>query len=259
MASLRYSLVVPYFRTPEITRMCLHSIYHFAHGEPEVIVIDNDPSDPGAAMLDEYPQIRRIDNPTATRGSLANFEALDIGLDQASHDLVGILHSDTIFLQPGWDLRWFGHLQQQQLGAISTLEREANPFRPWRKRIEDWFHHVAHRRQLPAGKDGKLMLYFLLTRRSLLADMGYRFSDQGNITVDHYRRAGQRVELLSLVEGSRFMWHTSNVTSLLTGQMDDPVLMAKFADKRRRLLASPLIREHFADVLPSFDDTGPGN
>jgi hypothetical protein len=45
------------------------------------------------------------------------------------------------------------------------------------------------------------------------------------------------------------MWHTSNITSILTGQMDDPLLVKSFQTKRRQLLGHPLIREKFGDVL----------
>ena len=56
-------------------------------------------------------------------GSAGNFHALDVGLAAASHDLVGLLHSDTVFLQPGWDLDWFGRLERENLAALSTFER----------------------------------------------------------------------------------------------------------------------------------------
>ena len=63
---------------------------------------------------------------------------LDVGLALASHDLVGLMHSDAIFLERGWDKRWFGRLVNADLAAVSTLEREANPFRSLHKRLGDW-------------------------------------------------------------------------------------------------------------------------
>ena len=66
-------------------------------GNAEVIVVDNDPGGAESKMLDEFPKLKQINNPTQTRGSAANFKALDIGLQHAANDLVGLLHSDTIF------------------------------------------------------------------------------------------------------------------------------------------------------------------
>lgn len=246
-----YSLIIPYFRTPEITRIALFSIFKFCRGNAEVIVVDNAPGGEESKMLDEFPRIKRINNPTQTLGSAANFEALDIGLKHATNDLVGLLHSDTVFLQDGWDIEWFGYMEQKNLAALSTFEREANPFRPLRKKIRDRWRHLLHNPRPTSANAGKLMFFWLLTRKSILERMQFVFLRDGHITPD--RLVGQRngLEILSCVQISRFMWHTSNITSILTGQMDDPSLTKSFQTKRSQLLNHPSIRELFGDVLPS--------
>jgi len=247
---VRYSVIVPYFRTPEITRLCLYSIFKFSRGEPEVIVVDNAPGSPESGMLAEFPRIRKIENATALRGSAANFEALDIGLARASHDLVALIHSDTIFLMEAWDLVWFSYLERNRLAALSTFEREANPFRPLRQRIRDRWNHWRHVRRPRGDAPGKLMVHFLLTRKSTLARAGFVFQRDGHIGPAHFAATGQPVEVLSLVEVSRVIWHTSNITSLVTGQMQDEKLAGIYRAKRSRLLADPWIREAFGPVLP---------
>lgn len=248
-ATLNYSLIVPYFRTPEITRLCLYSIFKFARGTPEVVVVDNG-SDAG--MLGEFPAVRVIANPGAPLGSAGNFHALDVGVAAASHDLVGLLHSDTVFFREGWDLECFGRLEQGALAALGTFEREANPFRALPRRLLDWWLNLRHEPRAAAGGRGKLMLHFLLTRRSTLARAGVNFSaayrDEGHLLVAHFDPGP--VELLSGREVSRLLWHTSNITSLLTGQMRDPKSMARYQEKRRRLLADGRFREAFGPVLP---------
>lgn len=247
--TLSYSLIIPYFRTPEITRLALFSIFKFCRGEPEVIVVDNDPAHPGAKMLEEFPRIRRIDNATSQRGSAANFEALDVGLRHASRDLVGLLHSDTVFLRDGWDLEWFGRLERQNFAALGTFEREANPFRPLRKQVGDWWRHLRHDPRPTSADAGKLMFFWLLTRRSVLRDLDFVFLRDGHITPDRLAGVRNGVEVLSCVQISRFMWHTSNITSILTGQMDDPALVKSYRTKRAQFLNHPIIREHFSEVL----------
>lgn len=247
---MKYSLIVPYYRTPEITRLALHSMFHFAMGEPEVIVVDNAPGAEESRMLDEFPKIRRLDNATVLRGSDANFEALDIGLTAASHDLVGLVHSDSIFMRAGWDRVWFGYLDSQNLAALGTFEREANPFRPWRKRITDWFKYQLHQRQAGPERVGKLVLHFVLTRRSVLAQAGFSFLRDRDLVSRHLAGVRNGVEVLSLREMSGFLWHTSNITSLLTGQLENPRLRHSYETKRQRFLDDPFVREHFAGVLP---------
>lgn len=246
---MKYSLIVPYYRTPDITRLALHSMFHFATGEPEVIVVDNAPSGEESRMLDEFSKIRRLDNATALTGSRANFEALDLGIAAASHDLVGLVHSDTIFLHAGWDAEWFGHLERSNLAALGTFEREANPFRPWRKRVRDTWNHWQHKRRPAVDSPGKPMLHFLLTRKSTLVGLNFNFLRDGHLTPAHLAGLHGGLEVLSLSEMSRFMWHTSNITSLQTGQMNDPVLARNYAEKTRRFLTEPSIRAHFGSVL----------
>ncbi len=246
--SVRYSLIVPYFRTPEITRFALHSIFRFCRGDAEVIVVDNDPDHPGSRMLAEFPRITLVNNPTAARGSGANFEALDVGLRHASRDQVGLLHSDTIFLKEGWDLEWFGRLESENLAALGTFEREANPFRPLRKKIRDQWHHLRHDSR-PQKSAGKLMLFWLLTRKSLLQNLDFRFTRDHDLTADRLVGQLNGLEVLSCVETSRFMWHTSDVTGVLTGQMRDPASIKSFEAKRSQFVNHPYIREHFAEVL----------
>jgi hypothetical protein len=247
---VRYSLIVPYFRTPEITRLCLYSIFKLARGEPEVIVVDNAPGSAESAMLLDFPAIKLLNNATQLRGSAANFQALDLGLARATNDLVGLIHSDTLFLQEGWDLECFARLAAGGIAALGTFEREANPFRPLRQRVRDRVKHWLHRDRPARGAQGKLMLHFLLTRRSTLERIGFVFSRDGHIGPEHFSAAGQAVETLSLVEVSRLIWHTSNITGLLTGQIDDPALAATYRDKRERLLGEPRIRALFGPVLP---------
>jgi len=244
-----YSLIIPYFRTPEITRIALYSIFKFCRGNAEVVLVDNDPGGADSRMLDEFPGLKRINNPTSTRGSAANFEALDLGLKHATNDLVGLLHSDTIFLEDGWDVKWFGYLERRNLSALSTFEREANPFRPLRKKAGDWWRHLRHNPH-PVSRDaGKLMFFWLLTRKSILQELDIVFRRDGHITSDQLAGRRNGLEVLSCLQISRFMWHTSNITSILTGQMDDPRLVESYQTKRRQLLNHPLIREKFGDLL----------
>ncbi len=245
-----YSLIVPHYRTPAITRITLHALHRFCTETPEILLVHHDPEPSPAdlALFAEFPTMRIIPFTPVTEGAGRHFEAIDVGLAAASHDLVGILHSDSILLQNGWDQTLFGYMEKNRLDALSTLAREANPFRPWHKKIGDLWKDLRHRRH-PTQKDakGKLMLHFLLTRKSVLTRIGYCFARQGHINVGHYTQAGCTVELLSLMEISHYMWHISNTTSFFCGMMDDPKLWRKFQDKWRVFFQDPRIASLFAD------------
>ncbi|MFZ5807428.1 MAG: glycosyltransferase family 2 protein [Verrucomicrobiota bacterium] len=238
-----YSLIIPYYKTPEITRLALRSVQRFCKGAHETVVIDNAPGSPESTLLNEFPEIKKIDNATAFKGSLANFEAVDIGIQAATHDLIGILHSDTIFLQPGWDCEVFQRMEEKNLAALGTFEREASPHRPAHRKIRDAFMHCTHCARPPKGHQGKLMLFFLLTRKSALKSLDFSFVKSGHLLPHHLENIRNGVETLSCIEISRLLWHTNNVTSLLTGQMTDAKMKKNFEKKRELLLQHPSIRE----------------
>ena len=247
---MNYSLIVPYYRTPEITRLCLDSGFTFARGTPEVLLVDNAPGSAESVMLKEFPKVKLLENPGAPQGSAGNFHALELGVASASCDLVGLLHSDTVFLREGWDLECFGRLEREHLAALGTFERESDPFGSFPKKTKDWLHHLRHDRYPGPEAAGKLMVHFLLTRRSTLQKMHGLFANRMQDAVPQFLAAGGRVEVLSRLEMSRILWHTSNITSLLTGQMDDPKAMARYRERRHRLLADEKIRAAFGPVLP---------
>ena len=247
---MKYSLVVPYFKTPEITRLCLYSIFKFSRGEAEVIVVDNAPGSAESGMLREFKKIKILENSAAPLGSAGNFHALELGVARASWDLVGLLHSDTVFLREGWDLECFGRLERDKLAALGTFERESDPFGSFAKKTKDWLHHLRHDRYPGPEAAGKLMVHFLLTRRGSLQKTHGLFANRMQDAVPQFLAAGGRVEVLSRLEMSRILWHTSNITSLLTGQMDDSKAMARYRERRHRLLADEKIRAAFGPVLP---------
>lgn len=243
--SLSYSLIIPHYRTLAITRIALHALQTFSTGNAEILLIANDPTPEDLALSTEFPTARFLPLPSTLNRDAANLDAIDVGLAAASHDLVGIIHSDTIFLKTGWDQELFGRMEQNGLDALSTMAREANAFRPWRKQIKDLWWDLWHQRRPSPDKQGKLMLHFLLTRKSTLAEMGFHFLNQGNIRVEHYTRAGRTIELLSLREGNRYMWHISNTSSLLSGLMNDPKLWQDFQKKWQIFWESPDVIRHF--------------
>lgn len=238
-----YTLIIPYYKTPEITRLALKAIRQFSKGQYEVLVIDNAPDDAESAMLAEFPEVRRIENRSGLKGSEANFEAVDIGVREAKHDLLGILHSDTIFLQDGWDLETFGRMEHENLSALGTFEREASPHRPLHRKVRDMAKHILHGRRPRAGSNGKLMMFFLLTRKSILENLQFSFLKSGHILPSQLESMRNGLEVLSCRDISQLMWHTNNVTSILTGQMDDPQLKKNFEKKRELLLKHPSIRQ----------------
>ncbi|MBF0461162.1 MAG: glycosyltransferase [Magnetococcales bacterium] len=248
--ALTYSVIIPYHRTPSVTCVALHALGRFCTGTVEVLLVHNEtelpPSD--QQLFATFPAVRVLSAPSHLTGTAALMAAIDVGLAAATRDLVAIIHGDTIVLKPGWDEEVFGYMEQEAVDALGTLAQEANPCRSWHQRIGDIWREIRHKRH-PSKKDSApLMLHFLLTKKSVLTKLDYRFQEHGPIDIRHYTRKGCSISLLSLQEMSALMWHIPNTTRLLRGELNDVKLGQELWNRWRTFWSDPYVLEHFSDL-----------
>ncbi|MEO5348427.1 MAG: hypothetical protein H7836_02115 [Magnetococcus sp. YQC-3] len=250
--SLEYTLIIPYHRTPTVTRIVLSALSNSCHGTPELILVHWDPEPAAAdlALFAEFATLRVIALPAALQGDAARFAAIDAGVAAASHDLVGILHGDTVLLRPGWDEDLFSYMERDELVALGTQAAEVTPLRSWSSRIGELWRELWHKR-MPGPKDeGMLMHNFLLTRKSVLEKIAFRFAEQGPINIRHYTRNDCRIGLLSLQEVCDFMWYVPNTAGLLCGEVTDARVRQEVQHKWRIFSQDP----HITSLLPGLRD-----
>ena len=75
-----YSVIIPHYKTKDMTRICLLALKEFSTLENEVIVIDNGSKDESTDYLRSLSWIRLIENYSNLTGGDAHKHALDIGL-----------------------------------------------------------------------------------------------------------------------------------------------------------------------------------
>lgn len=256
--SLEYTLIIPYHRTPTVTRIALSALSHSCTGNPEVLLVhtDPEPTDDDLAMFAEFSALRVLSLPSRLRGEAAWFAAIDAGVAAATHDRVGILHSDTVLLRPGWDEDLFGYMERDKYDAVGTQAEEATPFRSWGKRISDLWRELSHKRSPGPQDRGALRLHFLLTRKSALEKMDFRFSRQGTIDMHHYTQGNCRIGLLSLQEICEFMWHIPYTSRLLRGELQDSRRQHAVLSKWRIFVQDPHILSIFPNLIDPFAGMG---
>ena len=246
--SLTYSVIIPYHRTPSVTCVALHALSRFCTGTAEVLLVHNETELPSVdqQLFATFPAVRVLSAPSHLTGTSALMASIDVGLAAATQDLVAIIHGDTVVLKPGWDEEVFGYMKQEAVDALGTLAREANPCRSWHQHIGDMWGEIWHKRHPSAKDSGPLMLHFLLTKKSVLAKIDYRFQEHGPIDIHHYTRNGCAISLLSLQEMSGLMWHIPNTTRLLRGEVNDAKLGQELWDRWRTFWLDPYVLEHFS-------------
>jgi GT2 family glycosyltransferase len=114
------SLIIVNYKTPQLIRDCLQTVYAFTKGVHfEVIVVDNDSQDNSRAVVQgQFPQVRWFDTGYNAGFSRAN----NFGIDHATGRNILLLNSDTLLVD---DLltRLCGVLDQQpDVAAVGAMQ-----------------------------------------------------------------------------------------------------------------------------------------
>lgn len=114
----RVSIIIPTRDAPEIFGRCLKSIFEkTSYPDFEVVIIDNDTTDPAAlALIEQYP-VRRIPFPGRFNFSRANNQ----GAEAASGELLLFLNNDTEIVSEEWLQHLVYYAEQADVGAVGAL------------------------------------------------------------------------------------------------------------------------------------------
>ena len=253
------SIIIPQYKTFEVTRLCLRALKKFSSLNIEVIVVDNNSSDDSLEYLKKNKWIKLIENHHAIIGGQGHKQALDIGIKAATGDWVLLFHSDSIVLKHGWDIKLLNLMKQypEAVGA-SSIVREMNTFTSFAKKILRLFKEKKYAYKYTLSPtNNKIMSYCFLLNRQFLLSTDFNFEQaQGDVADALYQTKIKKNKPFILM-GRGFLepliWHTSNVSSILTGQIKDSKSVVKFHKKLSKLFSSPVIKELINDqTLDNF-------
>ena len=114
----RISIVIPTRDAPKVVGRCLRSIFEkTSHPDFEVILVDNDTTDPTSlALMKQYP-VRRVEFPGKFNFSRAN----NLGAEAASGQLLVFLNNDTAVITDDWLQHLAYYAEQPEVGASGAL------------------------------------------------------------------------------------------------------------------------------------------
>ena len=247
------TIIIPQYKTFQVTQLCLRALKKFSTLNIEVIVVDNNSADDSLEYLEKNKWIKLIKNEHAAIGGAGHKQALDIGIKAAKGEWILLFHSDTIVLKQGWDADLLNLMQQhpQAVGATSVV-RDINPFASWHSRLIRRFkeRQYAYHHTLDTSNN-KMMSYCFLIKRAFLINTGFNFEQaEGDVADALYRnhiKDKQAFVLLGRNFLKNILWHTSNVSSILTGQMTDSKSVSKLHQKLNSLFSSAVISDLMHD------------
>ena len=241
------SIIIPQYKTLELIRLCIRAIKQFSVLQPEIIVVDNNSKDASLDYLKKIKNITLIENKRKCNGADAHRLALDLGIKKARGQWILLFHSDSIVLRKGWDEDLID-LTKKYPGTIgaTTIYRDINRFAPWYTKLLRYFkeRNSFFNYSLDVTNK-KIMSYCFLIERQFFLKTGYEFyGSQGDVGDSLYQihiKNKKPFILLGRKMLNRFIWHTSNATSLAAGLMNDKKSKQKFLKKRNQLLSSDII------------------
>jgi len=114
----RVSIIIPTRDAPDVFGRCLKSIFEkTSYPTFEVIVMDNETTDPAALELMEKHPVRRIASPGRFNFSRANNE----GAAAATGELLVFLNNDTEISSGDWLQHFAYYVEQPDVGAAGAL------------------------------------------------------------------------------------------------------------------------------------------
>ena len=140
MPDPKVTLLIPNYKTPELTRLCLRLIRK--HTDPDlirVIVIDNDSQDASLEYLRSLTWIELIER-TVIPGespSLSHSRALDLALERVTSPYVLSIHTDTLVRHPDWLAVLLSEIEKDpNIAGVGSWKLEKPP--SLGKRIWKW-------------------------------------------------------------------------------------------------------------------------
>lgn len=230
------TILIPNYKTPDITKICLRLIRQNTDFERiEVIVIDNNSQDESLAYLKTLPWITLIERKgiSGESGPLSHSRALDLALERVSTPYVLSIHTDTFIKKPGWldaliapfnknpDLAGVG---SWKLESKSSLEMFGYHFEQmWKKLLNRYFGYKGYRADRLDVNARYLRSHCAIYRMDVIRELNTNFSDDdqtaGKVMHQKMIQAGYKMLFLNSVELGTHIDHLNHATMVLNPEL----------------------------------------
>ncbi|MCC7049835.1 MAG: glycosyltransferase [Alphaproteobacteria bacterium] len=236
-AAPRVTVLVPNYRTPELTRLCLRLLRkHTPAGRIAVVVIDNDSRDASTDYLRALRWITLIERPRVAgeKPWVAHARALDLAMTRVATPYVLSIHTDTLVRDAAWlDLMLAPLEADAAVAGAGSWKLEVGG-RPWWRRALKAAERQVQLALLPLlgrghGKiegHGENYLYLrshcAMYRTEALRRHGLSFAEgelpAGKAVHRRLEEAGYRMVFLDAEALGRHVLHVNNATMVLNAE-----------------------------------------
>lgn len=220
MMAKELTLVIPNYKTFELTALCLHNLNQYTDlSRVRVIVVDNDSQDKSLQYLRKIPWIELVERShlDGVSGSEAHSTALDMALAMTDSEYFLIMHTDTIITDPGWLDYFLGQINHDDIAAVGSWKLEAIPwYKQIGKSVEEFFQRSRGKKQMHEFL--YLRSHCALYRTKLLKEHTRGFFDGDTAGKSAHKLlvdAGYQMKFLESCVLMKYMRHLNHATMIL--------------------------------------------
>lgn len=249
MNNKEVTILIPNYKTPEITKICLRLIrQHSDFNRVEVIVIDNNSNDASLEYLKTLKWITLIERKTNTpeSGPLSHSRALDLALNQVKTPYVLSIHTDTFIKNSDWLNVLLALFQKNpklagvgswKLESKSRLQMLGYQFEQmWKGFLFRHFGYTGYRADRLDVSARYLRSHCAMYRTDVIRELNTNFSDDEQTAgkVMHQKMVNAGYEMLFLDSGllGRYIDHLNHATMVLNPEFGSSEQMRKEGNKR---------------------------
>ncbi len=235
MPDKKVTILVPNYKTPEITKICLRLLRKHTNPEvAEVIVIDNDSKDASLDYLRQLKWITLIERSTVPgeTGVQAHSRALDLALEQVSTPYVLSIHTDTFVKRDDWLKVLFDQFDKASVAGVGSWKLESKNVvrragikfeQSWKFLLNKLFGYQGYNpKRLDTGSY-YLRSHCAIYRVDVIRKLNTGFADGDDTAgkVMHYkmRDAGYEMKFLSSSFLGKYVDHLNHATSILNPEL----------------------------------------
>lgn len=140
MDNPQVTILIPNYKTPDLTKLCLRLLRKYTTpGLAHIRVIDNDSQDASVSYLRGLKWIELLERPRSAEETPAasHANALDLALKTVDTPYVLSIHTDTLVKRPDWLPFLLSHIENRpQVAGVGSWKLES---KPWLKRAAKRF------------------------------------------------------------------------------------------------------------------------
>jgi GT2 family glycosyltransferase len=268
MAEKQVTILVPNYKTPEITTICLRLLRKYTNPDlAEVIVIDNDSQDASLDYLRQLKWVRLIERDCIENesGVQAHSRALDLALEEVTTPYVLSIHTDTFVKRHDWlevllaqfdapDVAGVGSWKLESKNAIRRAGIKFEQF--WKRLLHRFFGYKRYNPQRLDIKSQYLRSHCAMYRTDIINTVKTSFADgddtAGKVMHQKILQAGYKMKFLPSEFLGKYVDHLNHATSIFNPELRRTTKKSekdqkKIQRKLRGINAMAILNEHSLD------------